>query len=129
MTSCAHQDPVEEKFSCFGEGMRISRKWATTHFLPFYGHPWNRSGAHGCVAERAEVLQQVCPETQGLVEVSCPPSWTWLLLSSLCRVLGLCHSFKGCVPCPLQSHYQSRTPQFLSSGVVACTMQGQEKAD
>ena len=36
--------------SYFGEGAGISRNWATTtHFLAFYGQPWNCHGACGCV--------------------------------------------------------------------------------
>ena len=35
-------------------------------------------------------------EAQGLVEVSCLPSWSKLVLTSLCSVLDGCHSFKGC---------------------------------
>ena len=35
--------------NCFGEGVDISRNWATTHFLAFYGQPWNYHGAGGRV--------------------------------------------------------------------------------
>ena len=40
------------------------------------------------------MLQRAYTEAQGLVEVN--PSWTFLVPISLCHVLGLCHSFKGC---------------------------------
>ena len=59
-----------------GEGAGLSRNWATTHFLPFYGWPQNCHGACGCVIHLADVLQWVYNEAQGLVEVSHLPSWT-----------------------------------------------------
>ena len=33
----------------FGEGVKISRNWATASFLVFDGQPWNFQGDCGCV--------------------------------------------------------------------------------
>ena len=41
----------------FGDGAGISRNWATTHFLAFYGWPQNCHGASGGDIEHASVLQ------------------------------------------------------------------------
>ena len=46
------------------------------------------------------------PETKGLVEVDSSTILDLFGLIGLCRVLGLCHSFKGCaLPPSLPFHY------------------------
>ena len=45
-------------------------------------------------------------EPQCLMKLTRPPSWTYLVPISLCGVLGLCHSFKGCaLPASPLFHY------------------------
>ena len=39
----------EDYSNYLGEGVEISRNWATAHFLIFDGWPWNCRGAGGCV--------------------------------------------------------------------------------
>ena len=41
------------------------------------------------------------PENQGLVKLTCLPSWIHLARNSLCFALKLCHSFKDCALSPL----------------------------
>ena len=60
-----------------------------------YGRSWNCHGACGCV------IQVMCFHERILrLKVQWKstrlPSQINLVLISLCRVLGLCHSFKGC---------------------------------
>ena len=75
----------------FGEGVKISRNWATAYFLGFDDWPRNCHGAYGRVIQRADVLQQACyTEDLGLVEVTSSPN-----LISFCHVLRVCHSVKG----------------------------------
>ena len=41
------------------------------------------------------------------------PSWTWLALTSFCRVLCPCHSFRGCaLPSSLQFHLLQKGGSF-----------------
>lgn len=47
----------------------------------------------------------------GLRSTGSPPSWTQLGLITLCRALGLCHSWKGCALPPSCL----KTPSLLSS--------------
>ena len=84
----------EDYSNYFGEGMGISRNWATAHFSVFYG-PVSELSCH-----LADLLQRVYTESSGLVEVNHLPSQTQLVLTSLCPVLNACHSFKGYVPLP-----------------------------
>ena len=65
----------------FGEGVDISRIWATTHFL-FLTIPGNCHGTSGCVIH-------LLIKDQGLLSHLGP------ILGLFC-VLGLCHSFKSC---------------------------------
>ena len=52
----------------FGEGVGISRNWATAHFLVFCG--WsNCHSTSGCVVQHVDMLQGVYNEAQGLLEV------------------------------------------------------------
>ena len=39
----------EDYNNYFGEEAKISRNWATAHFLAFYGGPPNCHGTWGCV--------------------------------------------------------------------------------
>ena len=52
-----------------GDGVEISRNWATTHILVFDSQPWNHPGISGCLIYLADVLQWVYTEDQGLIEV------------------------------------------------------------
>ena len=45
----AHTNEWEDYSNYFGEGVAISRNWATAHFLAFYGWPQNCHDAGGCV--------------------------------------------------------------------------------
>ena len=47
VTSKANEQ--EDYINYFGNGMGISRNWATTYFLTFDGQPQNCHGASGCV--------------------------------------------------------------------------------
>lgn len=44
----------------------------------------------------ANILQWAYDHSQGLPKSSLPPSWTRLVLTSLCHVLWPCPSFRGC---------------------------------
>ena len=87
----------------WGEGIGISRNWATAHFFTFMVSlgtvmvPVGVSLACWCVTVSVHwgEVQWVYTEAQGLVEVS---STILDLVGSnhLCHVLWLCHSFKGC---------------------------------
>ena len=82
----------------WGMGWGISRNWVTAHFLTFCGHPWNRHGLGVCYIEHILRL-----EVKWKLSL---PSWTQLVLISLCPVLGLRQSFKGCAlpfSCPSQT--------------------------
>ena len=49
---------------------------------------------------------------------SYPPSWTYMILISLCHVFGLCHSFKDCALSPsllFQEHYPQHLMQKTDS--------------
>ena len=84
-------------FQLFWKGVGISRNWATAHFLilmvclgtvmPPVGVSFSLLM---CYSERILRLLKVYWKS------TCPLSWTHLVLISLCHVLGLCHSFKGC---------------------------------
>ena len=63
----------------------------------------------------ANVLQWAYNEAQGPLEVSLPPSWTQLVLTSLCHVLWLYHSFKGlALPHSLPFQYLCRGTKFAT---------------
>ena len=77
--------------SYFGEGVKISRNWATAYFLVFDDWPQNCHDACECVIQRVDVLQWACyTENLGLVEVNSSPN-----LISFCPVFSVCHSLKG----------------------------------
>ena len=80
----------EDCFICFGEGVEISRNWATTHSLVF----WQCLGTV-MVPQGASFSLLIEDPSKW----TCPPSWTHLILIGLCCVLGLCHTFKsGALP-------------------------------
>lgn len=82
----------------FGEGDReISRNWATTHFLVFYGQPWNCHDTGGCVVQHRLMFYSEITVRINKVpwKSNLPPSWTQLVLIRFCHVLCLCHSFKS----------------------------------
>ena len=79
----------------FGEGMEMSRIWATTHSLVF----WQCLGS--VMAPLGVPFHLLIPD-QGL---ACLPSWSHLILISSCYILGLCYSFKSCaLPLSLLLH-------------------------
>ena len=81
-----------------------------------YGQSWNCHGACGCVIQLADVSLLILRLKVQWKKSTCPPSWIHLVLISLCHVLGLCHSFKGCaLPPSLLFHSPLRdfTPIFL----------------
>ena len=88
-------------FQLFQEGVGISRNWATAHFLILMVGLGTVMAPVGvsfsllmCYSEHILRLK-VWQKSTSL------PSWTHLVLISLCHVLGLCHSFKGCaLPLP-----------------------------
>ena len=77
-----------------GEGTDTPRSWASAHSLASYGEPRDCHGTCGRVTQLASLLEHT--EAQGPVEASCLPSWTKLVLTSLCSVLNGCHSFRAC---------------------------------
>lgn len=84
------------KYSCyFEEGVGISSSWATTHFLPFYGRPQSCHGTDGVSLSLLMGYREHVLRLQVQWESAHLPSWTCLVLISLC-FLGLGHSFKGC---------------------------------
>ena len=99
----------EDYSNYFGEGTEISRNWATAHFLISDGRPQNCHGTGGCVTQ----LMLICYNKHIMKlkvhwKSNLPPSWIWLVLTSFCHVLWLCHSFKV-VPCPLTSCFTTMT--------------------
>ena len=92
----------EDYSNYFGEGVEISRNWATTHFSVFMVDLRTVTAPVG-VLFSFEVLQWVYAENQGLVEVDSSASWTYLVLVSLCCVLRL----SNVVPWPLPSCFNS----------------------
>ena len=71
---------------------------------------WNELNWTRTVTAPLDVLFSLLIEDQGLVKVTCLPSWTPLILISLCCILGLCHAFKSCVlpPSLLLQNYDQR---------------------
>ena len=92
----------EDYSNYFGEGVEISRNWATTHFSVFMVDLRTVTAPVG-VLFSFEVLQWVYAENQGLVEVDSSASWTYLVLVSLCCVLRL----SNVVPWSLPSCFNS----------------------
>ena len=76
--------------------------------LPFWplmvGHrtPWHWWACHSAYAN---ILQWEFNEAQVYWKSTPLLSWTWLVLTSFCHVLQLCHTFKV-VPCPLPSCFK-----------------------
>ena len=64
--------------------------WATTYFLIF-GQPWNCHGAGRRVAQFAGIcVSERILRLKVQWKSPPPPPWTYLVLISLCHVLGLC---------------------------------------
>ena len=106
-------------FQLFQEGTGISRNWATTHFLILMV-------GLGTVMVPVDVSLSLLCYSEHILKLkvwwksTCPPSWTHLVLISLCHVLGLCHSFKGCaLPPSLLFHYYHITQLSQKSGICA----------
>ena len=82
-------------FQLFGGGAEIFRNWTTTHFLVF------DSLATVMVLLGVSFSLLMC-YNEGILKIkvysklTSLPSWTHLILISLCCALGLCYSFKGC---------------------------------
>ena len=85
----------EDYSNYFREGVGISRYWATTHFLTFYGWPQNCHGTGGCVIQLMYYNERIM-RLKVYWESNLLSSWTQLVLSSFCHVLWLYHSFIGC---------------------------------
>ena len=75
----------EDYSSCFWEGVEIPRTWATAHSSACHQYLGNVQAPLGASFH-------LLTEDQGLVLL---PSWSHLILISLCCVLGLCHPFKS----------------------------------
>ena len=75
--------------------MEISRNWAITHFLVFYGRPQNCQGACGCHLTYANVVQWVYNGAQGLLDVE-SSAILGLVGSNQFLLYPQYHSFKGC---------------------------------
>ena len=109
----------EDYYNYLGEGTGISKNWATTHILAFYGpRPWNCHGAcryavyHANANYNANYIANYMLITMSIMRLkvywksNLPPSWTQLVLTSLCCI------FKGfvillkVVPCPLPSCFK-----------------------
>ena len=86
----------EDYSNYFKEGTGISRNWTTTHFLTYYGWTQNCHGAGGCVIQMLTYYNEHIMSLKVYWKSTCLPSWTYLVLTSFCHVLWLCHSFKGC---------------------------------
>ena len=96
----------EDYSNYLGEGVEISRNWATAHFLAFHGWPQNCHGAGGCVIQLLMYYNERIMRLKVHRKQDYLPSWTQLVLTSFCLVLWLYHSFKGCAPPPsLLFHY------------------------
>ena len=71
------------------------QKLGLSPLFDLHGQPWNCHGAHvpfcmlKCYYKHIRKLKVYWKLTQW-------PPWTHSVLISLCHVLGLCHSFKGC---------------------------------
>ena len=86
--------------------------------LVFDGQPWNCHGACGCASYLADVLQWVCTEGQGLVEVDLSAILDTFDSNLLMSCPWLCPSFKACAllssllfqsgPCPPENIVQHR---------------------
>ena len=92
----------EDYSNYFWEGAEVSRIWATANSMVF--RQWL-----GTVTAPLGVSFHLLIWDQGLV---CLPSWSHLILSSLCLVLGLCHSFKSCaLPLSLLLQFEQKEMQ------------------
>ena len=86
----------------------ISRNCAITHFLVFYGWFQNSRGIGGCAIQHMLMYNNKCIKRLKVSwKSNLSPSWTQLVLISLCHVLWPCHSFKHCALLsflPFQQH-------------------------
>ena len=78
----------EDYSNHLGEGTRISRNGATTHFLAFYCQSWNRHSSCGCATQHMLIH---CNEYIMRLKVSwklnLPAPWASVVLISLCHIL------------------------------------------
>ena len=101
----------ENYFNDFGEGVRISRDWATTHCLAFYGWPQNCHGAGGCVTQPLPTYYNACLMRPKVYwKLNLRPSWTQLVLTSFHHILQLGHSFKGYILPPFHLFHFHKHP-------------------
>ena len=89
-------DQWEDYNSYFGEGVGISKSWATNHFLNFMVG----LGIARTPVDISLSLMMCYNESTLRLKVwwklTCPPSWAYLVLIGSCCVLGLCHACKVC---------------------------------
>ena len=84
-----------------GEGVRLSRSWATAHFLTFMVVLGTVVVPVGILLSLLMCYSESILRLKTQWKSTCAPSWAYLVLISLCCVFWLCHSFKGCaLPLP-----------------------------
>ena len=74
----------------------ISKNQATAHFLILMVSLGNVMVPVGVSFSLLMCFSECILRLTVYWKSTCPPSWTHLVLISLCHVLGLCHSFKCC---------------------------------
>ena len=113
----------EDYSNYFGEGAGISRNWATAHFLTFYGWPQNCHGARGCVISHILMFYNECiMRLKVYWRSNLPPSWTQIVLTSLCHVLWLYVSFKICALLPSLLFHLEISTLFLEPWWPVCLL-------
>ena len=93
----------EEYSNYFGEGAEIFRNWTTTRFLAFYGRHQNCHGSCGCVIQLMYYNEHIM-RLKVYWKSNLLPSWTQLVLTSLCLSKWLSHSL-SVVICSLPSYF------------------------